>query len=297
MQSRPVPEEDYRAWRPSRCSPKATAAIHRTIPDAQRKALRGGLNPPKGPGARVAATRPFTVWCILATIAQSVNDPPRSPARGGHGAGGADPRCPRTPASCPSPSFPAPSGAVRRGRGAPSPPPQEEESGEKRKGKEAALAASPVPAGSSGARREARCAWVPSGPPVSPGNHKTLRGFFLYLTQLGCLLKPKTAQLKSGQRLGQTSLKGRCAKRSDKHAERCPALLIIRKVHIEITARDLFVSIGMAAPKANNKQQKISSGEGVEERENVCPAGGNAHWCSRCGEQRGRSSKSPVGFS
>nr|KAF6303940.1 hypothetical protein mMyoMyo1_008923 [Myotis myotis] len=49
--------------------------------------------------------------------------PPRlAPTPGttqGHGAGGADQRCPRMPAPCPSPSFPAPSGAVRRGRGAP----------------------------------------------------------------------------------------------------------------------------------------------------------------------------------
>lgn len=66
-------------------------------------------------------------------------------------------------------------------------------------------------------------------------------------------------------------------------------MIIVGEIQISTATRDQPAQVRAAKIKT---QATTSAGEGVEKTELSCAVGGNAAWCSHCGEQYGASSKS-----
>ena len=100
-------------------------------------------------------------------------------------------------------------------------------------------------------------------------------------------LRRQATQLKNGQRTW-TDTSSRRTYRGSRDMKGCSASLAIREKQIKTTIKCHFTPVRMAivTKSTNNK-----CWWGCGEKEPLCTVGGNADWCSHCGEQYGISSE------
>ena len=94
-------------------------------------------------------------------------------------------------------------------------------------------------------------------------------------------------QFKNGQRNWTDTSPKKTSHRQQIH-ERCSISLAAREVHIKTATGYHLTPGGMATV---NKTSNHTCWRGCGEKEPSFTAGGDVDWCSRCGEQCGRSSK------